>query len=66
MTNASGAAALVARDWNRFIILNVQERFTPGALEHPAIGIPGRFVKDDLSIADQDNGRAQTTAGRQK
>lgn len=65
MTDASGAAALVARDWNRFV-LNVHERFTPGALEHPAIGIPGRFVKDDLSIADQDNGRAQTTAGRQK
>ena len=50
MTDASGAAALVARDWNRFIILNVHERFTPGALEHPAIVIPGRFVKDDLSI----------------
>ena len=36
MTDASGAAALVARDWNRFV-LNVHERFTPGALEHPAI-----------------------------
>ena len=35
MTDASGAAALVARDWNRFIILNVHERFTPGALGHP-------------------------------
>ena len=31
MTDASGAAALVARDWNRFIILNVNERFTPSA-----------------------------------
>ena len=55
-----------SRGWNRFIILNGHERFTPGALEHPAIGILARFVKDDLSIADQDNGRAQTTAGRQK
>ena len=26
-----------SRGWNRFIILNVHERFTPGALEHPAI-----------------------------
>ena len=49
MTDASGAAALVARDWNRFIIVNVHERFTPGALEHPAIRHSrplrqGRFV----------------------
>jgi hypothetical protein len=65
MTDASGAAALVARDWNRFI-LNVHERLHVGALEHPVIVIPGRFLKDDLSIADQDNGRAQTTTGRQK
>ena len=47
MTDASGA--LVARDWNRFIIVNVHERFTPGALEHPAIRHSrplrqGRFV----------------------
>jgi hypothetical protein len=34
MTGASGAAALVARDRNRFI-LNVHERFTP------TIVIPG-------------------------
>jgi hypothetical protein len=40
MTDASGAAALVARDRNRFI-LNVHERFMPGALEHPTIVIPG-------------------------
>jgi len=40
MTDASGAAALVARDRNRFI-LNVNERFMPGALEHPTIVIPG-------------------------
>ena len=34
-----------SRDWNRFIILNGHERFTPGALEHPAIGFQAAWSR---------------------
>jgi hypothetical protein len=54
MTDTSGAA-LVGRDWTRFI-LNAHERFTPCPVEHPTIRHPRlRPSKDDLSISNQDN-----------